>query len=105
VKLDFDKILKLTFSKQNVFENQTLDTNLWLHMTHHFLELSEYACTQSIILNLFLDFELYNTEEIEANQQEDDEVYYEEPDLLGGIEGIDYIIEYRVNSEDSDEEA
>jgi hypothetical protein len=62
MKLDSDTILKLTFSKQNVFENQTLDTNLWLHNTHHFLELAEYACTQSIILNLFLDFELYNTE-------------------------------------------
>jgi hypothetical protein len=61
------------------------------------------------VLNLsshpFLDFELYNTEETEANQQEDDEVYYEEPDLSGGIEGINYIIEYRVNSEDSDEQA
>jgi hypothetical protein len=47
--------------------------------------------------HLFLDFELYNTE--------DDKVYYEEPDLLGGIEGIDYIIEYGVNSDDIDEEA
>jgi hypothetical protein len=105
MKLDFDKILKLTFSKQNVLENQTLDTNLWLHSTHHFLELAEYTCTQSIILNLLLDFELYNTEETEANQQEDDEVYYEDPDLSGGIEGIDYIIEYGVNSEDRNEEA
>jgi hypothetical protein len=75
-----------------------LDTNLWLHNTQHFLELVEYACTQSIFLNPFLDFELYNTEETEANQQENDEVYYEEPDLSGGIEGIDYIIEYRVNN-------
>jgi hypothetical protein len=75
-----------------------LDTNLWLHNTQHFLELVEYACTQSIFLNPFLDFELYNTEETEANQQEDDEVYYEELDLFGGIEGIDYIIEYGVNS-------
>jgi hypothetical protein len=82
-----------------------LDTNLWLHSTHHFLELVEYACTQSIILNLFLDFELYNTEETKPNQQEDDEVYYEESGLSGGIEGIDYIIEYGMNSEDSDEEA
>jgi hypothetical protein len=53
----------------------------------------------------FLDFELYNIEATEANQQEDDEVYYEEPDLSRGIEGIDYIIEYGVNSEDSNEEA
>jgi hypothetical protein len=105
MNLDFDKILTLTFSKQTIFENQTLDINLWLHSTHHFLELAEYACTQSIILNPFLDFELYNTEETKANQQEDDEVYYEEPDLSGGIEGINYIIEYGVNSEDSDEEA
>jgi hypothetical protein len=82
-----------------------LDTNLWLHSTHHFLELAEFVCTQSIILNLFLDFELYNTEETEANQQEDDEVYYEEPDLSGGIEGIDYIIEYGMNIEYSDEQA
>jgi hypothetical protein len=36
---------------------------------------------------------LYNTEELEANQQEDDEVYYDDPDLSGCIEGIDYIIE------------
>jgi hypothetical protein len=63
------------------------------------------VCTQSIILKPFLHFELYHIEETEANQQEDDEVYYEEPDLSGGIEGIDYIIEYRVNSENSDEEA
>jgi hypothetical protein len=58
------------------------------------------------VLNLsshpFLDFELYNTEETKANQQEDDEVYYEEPDLSGGIEDIDYIIECGVNSEDND---
>jgi hypothetical protein len=55
--------------------------------------------------HLFLDFELYNTEETKGNWQEDDEVYYEEPDLSGEIEGIDYIIEYGVNSEDIDEEA
>jgi hypothetical protein len=52
-----------------------------------------------------LDFDLYNAEKLEANQQEDEEVYYEEPDLSGGIEGMDYIIEYGVNSEDIVEEA
>jgi hypothetical protein len=35
---------------------------------------------------------LYNTKELEANQQDDEAVYYEEPDLSWGIEGIDYII-------------
>jgi hypothetical protein len=64
------------------------------------------VCLYSIYrLKPFLDFELYNTEEPEANQQENDEVYYKEPDLSGGMEGIVYIIEYGVNSEDSDEEA
>jgi hypothetical protein len=29
---------------------------------------------------------LYNTKELKANQQEDEEVYYEEPDLSGGID-------------------
>jgi hypothetical protein len=48
---------------------------------------------------------LYNTEKTKANQKEDDEVYYEVPDLSGGIECIDYIIEYGVNSEGIDEEA
>jgi hypothetical protein len=57
------------------------------------------------LLKPFLYFKLYNTKEPEANQQEDNEVYYKEPDLSGGIEVINYIIEYGVNSEDSDEEA
>jgi hypothetical protein len=48
---------------------------------------------------------LYNTEELEANQQEDNKVYYEEPDLSEGKEGVGYIIEYGVNSENNDEEA
>jgi hypothetical protein len=65
-----------------------------------------WVCLYSFyLLKPFLDFELYNTKETEANQQEDGEVYYEEPDLSGGIEGIHYIIEYGVNSEDIDEEA
>jgi hypothetical protein len=55
MNLDFNKTLKLTFSKQTIFENQTLDINLWLHITHHFLEIAEYAYTQSIFSNLFLD--------------------------------------------------
>jgi hypothetical protein len=48
---------------------------------------------------------LYNTEDFELNQQENKEVYYEDPDLSKGIEGIDYIIDYRVNYEDDNEEA
>jgi hypothetical protein len=48
---------------------------------------------------------LYNVEDFKHNQQEDEEVYNEEPDLSGCIEGVDYIIEYRVNCEDDEEEA
>jgi hypothetical protein len=48
---------------------------------------------------------LYNIEDFKLNQQEDEEVYYEKPDLSGGIEGIDYIIEYGVNYEDDEKEA
>jgi hypothetical protein len=33
------------------------------------------------LLKPLLDFELYNTKELEANQQDDEAVYYEEPDL------------------------
>jgi hypothetical protein len=57
------------------------------------------------LLNPLLDFELYNSEELKTNEQEDEEVYYEEPDLLGDIERIDYIIEYGVNCEDDEDEA
>jgi hypothetical protein len=48
---------------------------------------------------------LYNTEDFELNQQEDENVYYEELDISGGIKGIDYIIEYGVNCEEDEEEA
>jgi hypothetical protein len=52
MNLDFNKTLKLTFSRKPIFENQTLDKNLWLHSTHHFLELAKYICTQYIISSL-----------------------------------------------------
>ena len=32
----------------------------------------------------------------------DDEVYFEEPDLIGGIEGVDYLITYGVKDEDNE---
>jgi hypothetical protein len=52
-----------------------------------------------------LDFEFYKIKEREVNHQEEEEVYLEEPDISGGIEYIDYIIEYGVNCEDDEEEA
>ena len=32
----------------------------------------------------------------------DDEVYFEEPDLSGGIEGVDYLIAYGAEDEDTE---
>ena len=52
-------------------------------------------CTQSNFQNLFLDCE--NSEELSVERSDnDDDNEYEEPDLSGGIEGIDYEIIYRV---------
>jgi hypothetical protein len=43
-------------------------------------------------------------EETEGASGDYEEVYYEEPDLSGGIEGVDYIIAYGKN-EGTEEEA
>jgi hypothetical protein len=45
------------------------------------------------------------TEDYSNNQQVEEKVYYKEPDLSGGIEGINYPIEYRVNCDNIKEEA
>ena len=31
-----------------------------------------------------------------------EDVYYEEPDLLGGVEGVDYVIRYGTDNEDGE---
>jgi hypothetical protein len=54
-------------------------------------------------LNPCLDLEGQN-EETEGAPEDYEEVYYEEPDLSGGIEGMDYTIAYG-NNEGSEEEA
>jgi hypothetical protein len=43
-------------------------------------------------------------EETEGASEDYEEVYYEEPDLSGGIEGVDYTISYG-NNEGAKEEA
>jgi hypothetical protein len=43
-------------------------------------------------------------EEIEGSPKDYEEVYYEEPDLTGGVEGIDYTISYGPD-EGNEEEA
>ena len=68
------------------------------------VELAEYARTQSIFKTLTLDCE--NSEELpyeEGNYDDDNE--YEEPDLSGGVEGIDYGIIYGLGDEEVEMEA
>jgi hypothetical protein len=67
------------------------------------IEHDEYARTQPILLNPCY-FELYNTEDHKNYQQVEEEIYYEKPDLLGGIEGIDCDFKYGVDCEDAEEE-
>jgi hypothetical protein len=45
------------------------------------------------------------TEDYNNNQQVEEKVYYKDPDLSGGIECINYPIEYRVNCDNIKKEA
>ena len=55
-------------------------------------------------LNPCLDYENSNDETTEKPEDEG-EIYYEEPDQLGGIEGIDYGIVYGAEDEDTEAKA
>ena len=79
--------------------------NLWLHTQYQVIEFAEYAVLKICIsLQSLLDLELLHTEESDDTKHDIEEVYYEEPDLSGGIEGIDYGIVYGVDEEDIDDE-
>ena len=52
-------------------------------------------------LNPCLDFE--DLPEDHNGIYQDDEVYYEEPDLSGAVEGVDYLIAYGADGEDEEE--
>ena len=54
-------------------------------------------------LNPFLDYE--KIEEETTKEPDGQEVYYAEPDLSGGIEGVDYDIVYRIEDDDAEVEA
>ena len=56
------------------------------------VELAEYACTQSYFPNPFLDYK--NSEDCATGSSDDDDYEYEEPDLSGGVKGVDYRIVY-----------
>jgi hypothetical protein len=54
-------------------------------------------------LNPCLDLEGQN-KKTEGASEDHEEVYYEEPDLSGGVEGVDYTIAYG-NNKGTEEEA
>ena len=75
-----------------------------MHIHPIFVELAEYARTQSISVSLALDGE--NNEESPYEQGEYvDDVEYEAPDLSEGVEGIDYGIIYGLGDEEVEMEA
>ena len=58
------------------------------------------------MLTLFLVDPCLDYEEIPENSYgvyHTDEVYYEEPDLSGGVEGVDYMLVYGDDNNNSDE--
>jgi hypothetical protein len=69
--------------------------------------LNELAGQRSLLtpfpLNPFLDSE-GQYEETEGASEDIEEFYYKEPDLSGGVEGVDYTIPYGI-SEGTKEEA
>jgi hypothetical protein len=48
---------------------------------------------------------LYNIENYDNNKEIEEEVYYEESNLLGGIENIGYCIEYGVDCKNIEDKA
>jgi hypothetical protein len=60
-------------------------------------------CTH--VLNLSSKTLALDCENIKDVPDDGDEQYYEEPDLSGGIEGVDYDIIYSTSDEEPDTEA
>ena len=50
-------------------------------------------------MNPCLGYEYPGTASLHAMGDQED-VYYEEPDLSGGVEGVDYVIKYGADNED-----
>jgi hypothetical protein len=92
-----------TFSKLVFAWNHRFKATVTAFCTNS-LELAEYARTQSYLQNPCLDCENSDDTIIEKGE-DDDEIYYEEPDLSGGVEGIDYGIVYGIGDEEVELEA
>ena len=63
----------------------------------------------TLVLNRILKnpcLECENSNDTNIDKSEDDnKIYYEEPDLSGGIEGVDYGIVYRIEDREAEAEA
>jgi hypothetical protein len=57
------------------------------------------------VLNLSSKTLVLDCENIEDIPDDSEEQYYEEPDLSGGVEGVDYGIVYGTSDEESDTKA
>ena len=57
------------------------------------------------VLNLFFETLALDYENSEDVSEDTEEQFYEEPDLSGGIEGVDYGIVYDTSDEEPDVEA
>ena len=66
-----------------------------MHQTSH---LQNEACWVTLLLILFLWTPCLDSEDQEGGAlyktEGQDDMYYEEPDLSGGVEGVDYGIQY-----------
>ena len=57
------------------------------------------------VLNLFFETLALDNENSEDVSEDTEDQFYEEPDLSGGIEGVDYGIVYGTSDEEPDVEA
>ena len=57
--------------------------------------------THSFLLNPCLDYEDLEGASLNTSGGQED-IYYMEPDLSGGVEGVDYIIQYGASNEEEE---
>jgi len=70
-----------------------------VHQTPRYLGLAEYDVLKRYLLTPFLEYE--KTEEETTKETDGEKVYYAEPDLSGGIEGVDYDIVYGIEDDEA----
>ena len=77
-------------------------------MKHRIIYIIETCWVTLELLNLFLVDPCLDYEEISEDSYgvyHIDEVYDEEPDLSGGVEGVDYMLVYGADNDNNNDEA